>query len=99
MIALGDEYTKRYGKTHLTITKCKDFLATPPAYIQGDEFTQPPQAMPDIFKRDCAIHAYWLYYVHDKKNIAHNKEQLYDTRYIKDHFGYSDDLSCYTRTD
>ena len=59
MLALGDEYTKRYGKTHLTITKCKDFLATPPRYIQGDEWVQPPQAMPDEFKRDCAIHAYW----------------------------------------
>ena len=23
MLALGDEYTKRYGKIHLTITKCK----------------------------------------------------------------------------
>ena len=99
MMALGDEYTKRYGKTHLTITKCKDFLAVPPANIQGDEFTQPPQAMPDIFKRDCAIHAYWLYYVYDKKNIAHNKESLYDTKFIKDNFGYSDDLSCYTGTD
>ena len=26
MMALGDEYTKRYGKTHLSIIKCKDFL-------------------------------------------------------------------------
>ena len=99
MMALGNEYTKRYGKTHLTITKCKDFLAVPPANIQGDEFTQPPQAMPDIFKRACAIHAYWLYYVYDKKNIAHNKESIYDTEYIKSTFGYSDDLSCYTGTD
>ena len=98
MLALGDEYTKRYGKTHLTITKCAEFLNVPPVHIQGDEFTQPPQAMPDIFKRDCAIHAYWLYYVHDKKNIAHNKERLYDSKFIKDNFGYSDDLSCYTRT-
>ena len=99
MIALGDEYTKRYGKTHLTITKCKDFLAKPPQNLPGGEFTQPPQAMPDIFKRDCAIHAYWLYYVYDKKHIAHNEESLYDTKYIKSTFGYSDDLSCYTRTD
>ena len=98
MMALGDEYTKRYGKTHLTITKCKDFLAKPPVYIQGDEFTQPPQAMPEEFKRDCAIHAYWLYYVYDKKHIAHNKEQLYDRKYIKDNFGYCDDLSRRPRT-
>ena len=99
MIQLGKEYYVRYGKTHLTITKCKDFLAVPPANIQGDEFTQPPQAMPDIFKRDCAIHAYWLYYVYDKKHIAHNKESLYDRQYIENTFGYSDDLSCYAGAD
>ena len=96
MLALGDEYTKRYGKTHLTITKCKDKLAKIPGGMFNVGFSQPPQAMPDIFKRDCAIHAYWLYYVYDKKTIAHNKEQLYDRKYIKNHFGYSDDLSCYT---
>ena len=30
MIALGHEYTKRYGKIHLTITKCAKFLNIPP---------------------------------------------------------------------
>jgi len=99
MIALGDEYTKRYGKTHLTITKCKEPLELCPFGMPDGKFTQPPQAMPDIFKRDCAIHAYWLYYVYDKKTIAHNKESLYDTKYIKDNFGYSDDLSCYAGAD
>ena len=99
MMALGREYTKRYGKEHLTITKCKDVLAKVPAGIPIKKFTQPPQAMPDQFKRDCAIHAYWLYYVYDKKHIAHNKESLYDTEYIKSNFGYSDDLSCYTGAD
>ena len=99
MIALGDEYTKRYGKTHLTITKCKDFLAKPPQNLPGGEFTQPPQAMPEEFKRDCAIHAYWLYYVYDKAHICNTaKEKLYDYGYIKNTFGYSDDLSRYTRT-
>ena len=99
MIALGNEYTKRYGKTHLTITKCKDFLAKPPQNLPGGEFTQPPQAMPEEFKRDCAIHAYWLYYVYDKAHICNTaKEKLYDYGYIKNTFGYSDDLSRYTRT-
>jgi len=92
MMALGREYTKRYGKEHLTITKCKDVLAKVPAGIPIKKFTQPPQAMPDQFKRDCAIHAYWLYYVYDKKHIAHNKELLYDRKYIKDRFGYCDSL-------
>ena len=100
MLALGDEYTKRYNKTHLTISKCWQPLQfVPKGMPLGGPITQPPQAMPDEFKRDCAIHAYWLYYVYDKKHIAHNKESLYDTKYIKSTFGYSDDLSCYTGTD
>ena len=99
MLALGDEYTKRYDKTHLTISKCWQPLQfVPKGMPLGGPITQPPQAMPDEFKRDCAIHAYWLYYVYDKKHIAHNKEKLYDNRYIEDNFGYSDDLSCYTGT-
>ena len=77
MIALGDEYTKRYGKTHLTITKCKDFLAKPPAHIQGDEFTQPPQAMPDKYKvPGCSITAYWNYYEGEKYLVANKNEML-----------------------
>ena len=99
MMALGDEYTKRYIKTHLTIHKCAKFLNIPPVYLPGGEFTEPPQAMPEEFKRDCAIHAYWLYYVYDKAHICNKaKEKLYDYGYIKDTFGYSDDLSRYTRT-
>jgi len=30
MLALGKEYTKRYGKEHLTIAKCRDVLYTLP---------------------------------------------------------------------
>ena len=78
MMALGDEYTKRYGKTHLTITKCKDFLATPPKYIQGDEWSQPPQAMPDEYKHEDSIIAYWQYYINDKAHIAAKTEKKYE---------------------
>ena len=77
MMALGNEYTKRYGKTHLTITKCKDFLAKPPVHIQGDEFTQPPQAMPEEFKHKDSIIAYWQYYINDKSHIAGKTENKY----------------------
>ena len=94
MLALGDEYTKRYGKTHLSITKCKKPLAKYPDGILHTGFSEPPQCMPDEYKRESAIHAYWLYYVHEKKNIAHNKETLYDTKYIEDVVGYCDDIPC-----
>ena len=81
MIALGDEYKKRYGKTHLSITKCKDFLAIPPRHIQGDDWCQPPQAMPDEYKDECSIQAYWNYYIGEKHTIANPKtEKLYERR-------------------
>ena len=79
MIALGEEYTKRYGKQHLTITKCKDVLARYPGGIFNIGFSQPPQAMPDKYKHKNAIHAYWQYYIGDKRHIANNKtEKIYE---------------------
>ena len=81
MMALGDEYTKRYGKTHLSITKCKDFLAIPPRHIQGDDWCQPPQAMPDEYKDPCSIQAYWNYYIGEKHVVVnHYKEKPYEQR-------------------
>ena len=81
MMALGNEYTKRYGKTHLSITKCKDFLAIPPRHIQGDDWCQPPQAMPDEYKDKCSIQAYWNYYIGEKHIVANPKtEKIYDRR-------------------
>ena len=81
MMALGDEYTKRYGKTHLSITKCKDFLAIPPKHIQGDDWCQPPQAMPDKYKDKCSIQAYWNYYIGEKHIVANPKtEKIYERR-------------------
>ena len=81
MMALGDEYTKRYGKTHLSITKCKDFLAIPPRHIQGNDWCQPPQAMPDEYKTECSIQAYWNYYIGEKHVVVnHNKEKPYEQR-------------------
>ena len=80
MMALGDEYTKRYGKTHLTITKCAEFLNVPPAHIQGDEFTQPPQAMPDEYKDECSIKAYWNYYIGEKHTVANKNEKIYEQK-------------------
>ena len=79
MISLGNEYEKRYNKQHLTITKCGDFLATPPKHIQGNEWVQPPQAMPDEYKHKDSIIAYWQYYIHGKSHIAHKDEELYLT--------------------
>jgi hypothetical protein len=76
MLALGKEYTKRYNKTHLTITKCKDILAVAPLSIPTGDFTEPPQCMPDEYKVDNdSISAYWNYYEQDKYKIANKNEQ------------------------
>ena len=81
MIALGKEYTKRYGKTHLTITKCKEPLGSTPPDMPWLGFTQPPQCMPDKYKDKCSIQAYWNYYIGEKHVVANLKtEKLYDQR-------------------
>lgn len=84
MLALGDEYTRRYGKQHLTITKCFNPLFTLPPGIpipKQSTNTQPPQAMPDEYKDECSVQAYWNYYIADKSAIANlKKETPYETR-------------------
>ena len=81
MIALGKEYTKRYGKEHLSITKCKIPLANQPENIPHEEFEQPPQCMPEEYKDECSIQAYWNYYIGEKHVVANLKtEKLYERR-------------------
>jgi hypothetical protein len=80
MMALGDEYTKRYGKTHLSITKMNDYeMYWAPLGMPSPEFKQPPQCMPDEYKHKDSITAYWQYYIHGKCHIAHKNEERYLT--------------------
>ena len=78
MIALGDEYKKRYNKEHLSITKCKECLSFSPYGISLGKFNQPPQCMPDEYKDKCSVKAYWNYYIGDKSHIAGKKEITYE---------------------
>ena len=85
MIALGQEYTKRYGKIHMTIDKCRFALSFCPDGITSEQFTEPPQCMPDEYKvPGCSITAYWNYYEQDKYKVANKNEQIvirpYDQR-------------------
>jgi len=77
MLALGEEYTHRYGKIHMSITKCKEPLQLAPINMPTYKFEQPPQCMPDEFKSDCAIHAYWAYYIGEKHVVAAKDEMIY----------------------
>jgi len=76
MVALGEEYTNRYGKEHLTITKCKTPLMFIPKGIPDGFFTEPPQCMPDEYKVEGdSVSAYWNYYEKDKFKVANKNEQ------------------------
>ena len=80
MMALGDEYTRRYGKTHLSITKMNDYeMYWAPLGMPSPEFKQPPQCMPDEYKHKDSITAYWQYYIHGKSHIANKNEEKYLT--------------------
>ena len=47
----------------------------------GGPITQPPQAMPDEYKDDCSLQAYWNYYIGAKRIIANQKtEETYEER-------------------
>ena len=69
-VALCNEYTHRYGKTHLTEEKLKDILQHLPNNIASADFVDPPQAMPDDVKTHDAIDAYQNYYRVYKKDFA-----------------------------
>ena len=80
MMALGKEYSRRYGKVHKTIMTCRDLLYTLPKFIPMKQFIEPPQCMPDEYKVDNnSIKAYWNYYIHDKKRIITKTEQAYES--------------------
>jgi len=77
MLALGNEYTERYGKTHMTIHECAEFLNVPPVHIPDGDFCEPPQAMPDQYKvPGCSITAYWNYYEGEKYTVANADEMI-----------------------
>ena len=83
MLALGHEYTNRYGKEHLSIIKCKEPLRLAPINMPTYKFEQPPQCMPDEYKDPCSIQAYWNYYIGDKHTIANKTEMRYYERPIE----------------
>ena len=83
MLALGHEYTARYGKEHLSIIKCKEPLSLAPINMPTYEFEQPPQCMPDEYKDPCSIQAYWNYYIGEKHIVANKNEMIYYERPIE----------------
>jgi hypothetical protein len=68
-LALGDEYTFRYGKKHKSIEVIKWCLVNRPN-IPDTEFTTPPLAMPDEYKVDDFVESYRKYYRGAKSDLA-----------------------------
>ena len=80
-IALGNEYTYRYQRTHASLAKLSDALYVMPKNITRGLMTPVAQAMPDEYKNDCSLQAYWNYYIDAKKTIANLKtEETYEQR-------------------
>ena len=74
--ALSDEYTKRYGKTHLSWTKLGEILAVPPWSIELTPFKEPPQAMPEEYQvKGNSIIAYRRYYEGEKLALGGQKDK------------------------
>ena len=72
---LCDEYTYRFNKVHKTDAKLRKVLKTPPYALHlafaPEEYTQPPQCMPDQYKvPDDAVQAYRNYYIGEKAYFA-----------------------------
>ena len=68
-IALCDEYTHRYGKTHLTDTKFRELLKVVPYHVQLD-YSKPPKCMPSEYKCGSVVKSYQAYYYHTKRSFS-----------------------------
>lgn len=69
LVALLDEYTHRYGKTHKCQSLCEP-LKNPPLNIPTGSFTQPTVAMDSSFViSNDAVLNYQNYYKHGKKHL------------------------------
>ena len=49
-----------------------------PGGILETGLTEMPQCMPDKYKDECSVQAYWNYYIGDKHKVANpKKEKIY----------------------
>jgi len=74
MLALNEEFKKRYGHTedHLTVQKLKSILSNPPKNIPWNvKGTEPPPAMPEYCKvPGDSVASYRKYYINEKVRFA-----------------------------
>jgi hypothetical protein len=78
-LAIGNEYTYRYGKYHKSTTVLLDIAGYmyPNNFVDYNLHTKPPQCMPEEHKRVDYVDAYRVYYRTDKAHILNwtNRQQ------------------------
>jgi hypothetical protein len=65
-LALSLEYSNRYKKVHKTYRDLFEPLRHHPKNLKGNQFTDPPQCMPDQYKDFSTVEAYRRYYLNEK---------------------------------
>lgn len=78
LVALCEEYTHRYGKTHKVVRDglCYALLHVVPSNIPDKPFTEPTPAMPDDVKVvGNSIASYRNYYIKNKTHLANWKKR------------------------
>lgn len=77
-LALSKEYTKRYGKIH----KCELLIRSMECpKIKNDGFCEPPQCMPEKYKKTRTNRGYADYYINEKFNenyFKHADKKVYE---------------------
>ena len=90
---LCEEYTHRYGRTHLTEEKLKDLLRFPPSNIQHASMADLhglPLAMPDDVKGRSVVKSYRRYYKKYKMPFArYTKRETPEFMVEELHAGYA----------
>lgn len=64
-LSIMSEYTKRYGKSHKTQTVLEFLRDNEPA-LPTSEFTEPPLAMPEVYKVNDVVASYRNFYISEK---------------------------------
>ena len=65
---LSDDVLARYSEYR--VMRLLDSLAVVPESIKDAGYTQPPQCMPEQYRRDCSVRAYRAYYNGEKAHFA-----------------------------
>ena len=74
-LALGTEYTYRYGKTHKSVNVLFNAVHAAFSQLPHLPFTPPPQCMPDEYRTDDTVLAYRAYYRDAKSSILTYKRR------------------------